>query len=177
MLYEVIVGGRLIVEESIEFGILSKEYQQLIFVGYFVEVGVYSVMGEVWVWCMFVVCVVGCILNLKIVCSQVIGVMIMGMGVVLMEELVVDDCLGYFVNYDMVGYEVLVYVDILKQEVIFLDDIDFIFFLMKVKGVGELGLCGVSVVIVNVVYNVIGIWVWDYFIILDKLFDKLLDVV
>lgn len=176
-LYEVIVGGRLIAEESIEFGILSKEYQQSIFVGYFVEVGVYSATGEVRVRRMFVVCVVGRILNSKIARSQVIGVMIMGMGAVLMEELAVDDRLGYFVNYDMAGYEVSVYADILKQEVIFLDDIDFIFFSMKVKGVGELGLCGVSAVIVNAVYNVIGIRVRDYFIILDKLFDKLSDVV
>ncbi|MFO6485276.1 molybdopterin cofactor-binding domain-containing protein [Escherichia coli] len=55
---------------------------------------------------------------------QVIGAMTMGMGAALMEELAVDDRLGYFVNHDMAGYEVPVHADIPKQEVIFLDDPD-----------------------------------------------------
>lgn len=45
--------------------------------------------------------------------------MTMGMGAALMEELAVDDRLGYFVNHDMAGYEVPVHADIPKQEVIF----------------------------------------------------------
>ncbi len=35
--------------------------------------------------------------------SRVIGAMTMGMGAALMEELAVDDRLGYFVNHDMAG--------------------------------------------------------------------------
>ncbi len=61
------------------------------------------------------------ILNPKTARSQVIGAMTMGMGAALMEELAVDDRLGYFVNHDMAGYEVPVHADIPKQEVIFLD--------------------------------------------------------
>lgn len=45
--------------------------------------------------------------------------MTMGMGAALMEELAVDDRLGYFVNHDMAGYEVPIHADIPKQEVIF----------------------------------------------------------
>ena len=48
---------------------------------------------------------------------------------------------------------------------------------MKAKGVGELGLCGVSAAIANAVYNATGIRVRDYPITLDKLLDKLPDVV
>ncbi|EZB97252.1 bifunctional phosphopantothenoylcysteine decarboxylase/phosphopantothenate synthase [Escherichia coli O157:H7 str. K2191] len=95
----------------------------------------------------------------------------------LMEELAVDDRLGYFVNHDMAGYEVPVHADIPKQEVIFLDDTDPISSPMKAKGVGELGLCGVSAAIANAVYNATGIRVRDYPITLDKLLDKLPDVV
>ncbi|WP_000685598.1 hypothetical protein, partial [Escherichia coli] len=47
----------------------------------------------------------------------------------------------------------------------------------KAKGVGELGLCGVSAAIANAVYNATGIRVRDYPITLDKLLDKLPDVV
>lgn len=48
---------------------------------------------------------------------------------------------------------------------------------MKAKGVGELGLCGVSAAIANAMYNATGIRVRDYPITLDKLLDKLPDVV
>ena len=47
----------------------------------------------------------------------------------------------------------------------------------RAKGVGELGLCGVSAAIANAVYNATGIRVRDYPITLDKLLDKLPDVV
>lgn len=54
---EATAGGRLIAEESIEFGTLSKEYQQSTFAGHFVEVGVHSATGEVRVRRMLVLCV------------------------------------------------------------------------------------------------------------------------
>ncbi|HBA7732937.1 TPA: xanthine dehydrogenase family protein molybdopterin-binding subunit, partial [Escherichia coli] len=176
-LHEATAGGRLTAEESIEFGTLSKEYQQSTFAGHFVEVGVHSATGEVRVRRMLAVCAAGRILNPKTARSQVIGAMTMGMGAALMEELAVDDRLGYFVNHDMAGYEVPVHADIPKQEVIFLDDTDPISSPMKAKGVGELGLCGVSAAIANAVYNATGIRVRDYPITLDKLLDKLPDVV
>ena len=46
MLHEATAGGRLIAEESIEFGTLSKEYQQSTFAGHFLEVGVHSATGR-----------------------------------------------------------------------------------------------------------------------------------
>ena len=82
----------------------------------------------------------------------------MGMGAALMEELAVDDRLGYFVNHDMAGYEVPVHADIPEQEVIFLDDTGPHIPPMKAKGVGKSwGLCGVSAAIANAVYNATGI--------------------
>lgn len=65
MLHEATAGGRLTAEESIEFGTLSKEYQQSTFAGHFVEVGVHSATGEVRVRRMLAVCAAGRILNPK----------------------------------------------------------------------------------------------------------------
>ena len=48
---------------------------------------------------------------------------------------------------------------------------------MKAKGVGELGLCGVSAAIANAVYNATGVRVRDYPIRLDKLLSALPDAV
>jgi len=47
---------------------------------------------------------------------------------------------------------------------------------MKAKGVGELGLCGVSAAIANAIYNASGVRVRDYPMTLDKLIDGLPEV-
>ena len=47
------------------------------------------------------------------------------------------------------------------------------FGLAGVKGVGELGICGVGAAIANAVYNATGVRVREYPITLDKLLDKL----
>jgi xanthine dehydrogenase YagR molybdenum-binding subunit len=166
-------AGELVVEDSIEFGELSKKYQQSTFGAHFVEVAVDSATGETRVRRMLAVCAAGRILNPTSARSQVIGAMTMGVGAALMEDLVVDKRLGFFVNHDLAGYEVPVHADIPHQEVIFLDETDPISSPMKAKGVGELGICGVSAAIANAVYNATGIRVRDYPITLDKMLDQL----
>ncbi|QCR38089.1 aldehyde oxidoreductase molybdenum-binding subunit PaoC [Nissabacter sp. SGAir0207] len=166
-------GGRITVEDTIEFGDLAKKYQQSTFAGHFVEVGVDMATGEVRIRRMLAVCAAGRILNPKTARSQVIGAMTMGVGAALMEELAVDTRLGYFVNHDLAGYEVPVHADIPEQEVIFLDDTDPVSSPMKAKGVGELGLCGVSAAIANAIYNATGVRVRDYPVTLDKLLKGL----
>lgn len=172
-LREAAADGTLTAEDTIEFGDLDKTYQQSTFAAHFIEVGVDMATGEVRVRRMLAVCAAGRILNPKTARSQVIGAMTMGLGAALMEELVVDKRLGYFVNHDMASYEVPVHADIPEQEVIFLDDTDPVSSPMKAKGVGELGLCGVSAAIVNAVYNATGVRVRDYPLTLDKLLKGL----
>lgn len=166
-------AGTLTAEDTIEFGDLQEKYQQSTFAGHFVEVGVDIATGEVRVRRMLAVCAAGRILNPKTARSQVIGAMTMGLGAALMEELAVDTRLGYFVNHDLAAYEVPVHADIPVQEVIFLDDTDPVSSPMKAKGVGELGLCGVSAAIANAIYNATGVRVRDYPITLDKLLSGL----
>jgi xanthine dehydrogenase YagR molybdenum-binding subunit len=165
--------GTITVEDTIEFGELSKKFQQSTFAGHFVEVGVDMDTGEVRIRRMLAVCAAGRILNPKTARSQVIGAMTMGVGAALMEALAVDTRLGYFVNHDLAAYEVPVHADIPVQEVIFLEETDPVSSPMKAKGVGELGLCGVSAAIANAVYNATGVRVRDYPITLDKLLKDL----
>ncbi len=166
----------LAAEDAIEYGSLSKQYQQSTFAGHFVEVGVNAATGETRVRRMVAVCAAGRILNPKSARSQVIGAMTMGVGAALTEALEVDKRLGFFVNHDLAGYEVPVHADIPHQEVIFLDEVDPISSPMKAKGVGELGLCGVGGAVANAVYNATGVRVRDYPITLDKLIDRLPEV-
>ncbi|MCS3504430.1 aldehyde oxidoreductase molybdenum-binding subunit PaoC [Achromobacter sp. JUb104] len=169
-------GGELVAEDVLEFGDLDKKFQQSTFGAHFVEVAVDAATGETRIRRMLAVCAAGRILNPKTARSQVIGAMTMGVGAALMEELAVDDRVGYFVNHDLASYEVPVHADIPSQEVIFLDETDPISSPMKAKGVGELGLCGVGAAIANAVYNATGVRVRDYPITLDKLLPGLPDL-
>jgi xanthine dehydrogenase YagR molybdenum-binding subunit len=166
----------LTAEDMIEYGDLGTTHQQSTFGAHFVEVGVDAATAEIRIRRMLAVCAAGRILNPKSARSQVIGAMTMGAGAALMEELVVDKRIGYFVNHDLAGYEVPVHADIPHQEVIFLDETDPMSSPMKAKGVGELGICGVGAAVANAIYNATGIRVRDYPITLDKLLDRLPDV-
>lgn len=161
--------GELSAEDAIEYGDLSKTYQQSTFAGHFAEVAVDRFTGESRVRRMLAVCAAGRILNPKSARSQVIGAMTMGVGAALTEELAVDTRHGFFVNHDLAGYEVPVHADVPHQEVIFLDETDPISSPMKAKGVGELGICGVGAALANAIYNATGVRVRDYPIKLDKM--------
>lgn len=165
--------GDIVAEDHMEYGDLDKKFQQSTFGAHFVEVGVDSDTGEVRVRRMLAVCAAGRILNPKAARSQVIGAMTMGVGAALMEELVIDQRRGFFVNHDLAGYEVPVHADIPHQDVIFLDETDPMSSPMKAKGVGELGICGVAAAIANAVYNATGVRVREYPVTLDKLLAKL----
>ncbi|WP_210485399.1 aldehyde oxidoreductase molybdenum-binding subunit PaoC [Microvirga antarctica] len=163
----------VVAEDIMEYGDLAKRYQQSTFGAHFVEVGVDTATAEIRIRRMLAVCAAGRILNPKTARSQVIGAMTMGAGAALMEELVVDKRVGFFVNHDLAGYEVPVHADIPHQDVIFLDETDPTSSPMKAKGVGELGICGVGAAIANAIYNATGVRVRDYPITLDKLLDQM----
>jgi xanthine dehydrogenase YagR molybdenum-binding subunit len=169
--------GAIEAEDSIEFGDLAKQYQQSTFGAHFAEVAVDAATGEVRVRRMLAVCSSGRILNPTSARSQVIGAMTMGVGAALMEELSVDKRLGFFVNHDLAGYEVPVHADIPHQEVIFLEETDPVSSPMKAKGVGELGICGVSAAVANAIYNATGARVREYPITLDKILSSLPEMI
>jgi xanthine dehydrogenase YagR molybdenum-binding subunit len=163
----------LVGEDTIEWGKLTETHQQSTFGGHFVEVAVDIATGETRIRRMLAVCAAGRILNPITARSQVIGAMTMGAGAALSEELAVDTRHGFFVNHDLAGYEVPVHADIPHQDVIFMDETDPYSSPMKAKGIGELGLCGVSAAIANAIYNATAIRVRQYPITLDKLISKL----
>jgi xanthine dehydrogenase YagR molybdenum-binding subunit len=181
----VVAGGRrvplsqaagpqgLVGEDKIEFVSSEEKYLQYTFGAHFVEVGVDSLTAETRVRRMLAVCSAGRILNPKSARSQIIGAMTMGVGAALMEDLVVDKRVGFFVNHDLASYEVPVHADIPHQEVVFLDGEDPTLSPMKAMGVGELGICGAAAAVANAIYNATGFRVRDYPITLDKRLARL----
>ena len=168
--------GDIVAEDTMEFGNLSKEFAQQTFGAHFAEVAVHAYTGEIRVRRILAVCAAGRILNPMTARSQVIGGMVMGVGAALMEEMVVDKRLGFFVNHDLAGYEVPVHADIPHLDAFFVEEVDPTISPIQAKGVGELGLTGVAPAVANAVYNATGVRVRDYPITLDKLLDRLPDV-
>ncbi|MCF3934983.1 xanthine dehydrogenase family protein molybdopterin-binding subunit [Acuticoccus sp. M5D2P5] len=167
-------GTDLVGEDAIEFGAFrSQEVLVATFGAHFVEVGVHAHTGEIRVRRMLAVCDAGRILNPMTARSQVIGAMTMGVGAAIMEEMAVDHRYGFFVNHDLAGYEVPVHFDIPSQDVIFLETADAYSTPLKAKGVGELGLCGVSAAVANAITNATGVRVRNYPVTLDKLLSGL----
>jgi len=160
-------------EDIMEFGDLQKKFAQAAFGAHFCEVGVDLDTGETRIRRMLGVFAAGRILNPKTARSQIIGAMTMGAGAALMEELVVDKRVGFFVNHDFAEYAVPVHADIPAQEVVFLDELDDKSSPMKAKGVGELGICGAGAAVANAIYNASGVRVRDYPLTIDKMIDRM----
>ena len=172
-LLDAAASGELVAEDVMEVGDLGKRFAQQTFAAHFVEVGVHAGTGEVRVRRMLAVCAAGRIINPTAARSQIIGGMTMGVGAALMEDLMVDKRVGFFVNHDLASYEVPVHADIPEQEVIFLDEVDPTVGPLKAKGVGELGISGAPAAVANAIHNATGIRVREYPITLDKLLPKL----
>ena len=172
-LAEVAGNDGVTVTGQVKFGEMAKKYAQASFAAHFCEVGIDRATAEIRVRRMLSVCAAGRIINPKTSRSQCLGGMTMGVGAALMEEQVVDERFGSFINHDLAEYHVPVHADIPDLDVVFLDETDDKSSWLKAKGVGELGICGVGAAVANAVYNATGIRVRDYPVTLDKLLPRL----
>ena len=104
----------------------------------------------------------------KLAKSQISGAMIWGVGTALHEDAVVDKRDGHFVNHDLAEYHLPSHADIPEIDVHFLNEVDVKTNPLKIKGVGELGICGAGAAVANAVYNATGVRVREFPITLDK---------
>jgi xanthine dehydrogenase YagR molybdenum-binding subunit len=153
---------------EIKPGAMNKKFSQQAYGAHFAEVAVDQDTGEVRLRRMLGVFAAGRILNEKTAKSQATGAMIWGVGAALHEHAVIDPRYGYFVNHDLAEYHVPAHADIPAIEAHFLQEIDDKTNPLKIKGVGELGICGAGAAIANAVYNACGVRVRDFPITLDK---------
>jgi xanthine dehydrogenase YagR molybdenum-binding subunit len=153
---------------EIKPGAMAKQYSQQGYGAHFAEVAVNIDTGEIRVRRLLGVFAAGRILNEKTAKSQVSGAMIWGVGSVLHEDAVIDKRDGHFVNHDLAEYHVPSHADIPNIDVYFLNEVDDKTNPLKIKGVGELGICGAGAAVANAIYNATGVRVRDYPITLDK---------
>ncbi|HEU4903206.1 MAG TPA: xanthine dehydrogenase family protein molybdopterin-binding subunit, partial [Flavisolibacter sp.] len=98
----------------------------------------------------------GKIVNEKTAESQIIGAVVGGIGMSLMEEGVIDPRYGRWVNNNFADYHVPVNADVPKVEVVFVNKPDPVLNPNGAKGIGEVGLVGFAAAVANAVYHATG---------------------
>ena len=97
----------------------------------------------------------GRILNEKTARSQIIGATVMGIGMTTTEETIFDPTDGRIANATFGDYLIPVNADVPDLDVVFVGEPDGLN-PVGVKGVGEVGIVGVSAAIANAVYHATG---------------------
>jgi xanthine dehydrogenase YagR molybdenum-binding subunit len=134
----------------------------------FAEVKVDEELGVIRVTRVVSAIAAGRILNTKTGRSQILGGVVWGIGMALHEETLIDHAFGRILNADLAGYHVPVHADVHDIDVIFVEEPDEVINPMGIKGIGEIGIVGVSAAIANAVFHATGKRVRDLPITLDK---------
>lgn len=111
----------------------------------------------------------GKIINPETAESQIIGAIVGGIGMSLMEEGVVDHRYGRWVNNNFADYHVPVNADIPVPEVLFVDKPDPVLNPQGSKGMGEVGIVGFASAVANAIYHATGKRVRELPITADRL--------
>jgi xanthine dehydrogenase YagR molybdenum-binding subunit len=111
----------------------------------------------------------GKILNAKTAHSQIMGGIVWGVSMALLEHAIHDPVKGHVVNANLADYMVPVNPDIRQIDCFFVDEPDKVVNPLGAKGVGEIGITGVAAAICNAVYHATGMRVRELPITLDKI--------
>jgi xanthine dehydrogenase YagR molybdenum-binding subunit len=162
-------GGQPVeVTVSSRAGAEQQQYAMHSFGTVFAEVRVDEALGTLRVPRIVTAHGVGRVLNPKTARSQIVGGVVWGIGMALLEETYVDPRVGRYLNADLAEYHVPVNADVGTIDTILVDEHDPYINAIGAKGVGEIGITGVAAAIANAVYHATGVRVRDLPITLDK---------
>ena len=162
-------GGEPIeVTMDVKPGDEKKQYSFHSFGAVFVEVHVDPDLGVVRVERIVASYSIGQLLNKKTGHSQLMGGIVWGIGMALMEQTNIDARFGRAVNANLAEYHVPVNADVRSIDVTVVDENDPHINSLGARGIGEIGITGVCAAIANAVYHATGKRVRDLPITLDK---------
>lgn len=135
----------------------------------FVEVKIDPLLPRVRVSRVVSVMNCGRVVSAKTARSQIMGGVVMGIGMALMEETVYDGNTGLPATRNLADYHVPTNADIPEIDVHFVGEPDFAFNPIGARGMGEIGITGTAAAVANAVYHATGKRVRDLPITPDKL--------
>jgi len=137
-------------------GDVAERYHVQSFGAQFAEVRVDEGLGRVHVSSFVGVFDCGRVLNRKTARSQMLGGITQGLGMALSEETILDPHAGRIINDDLAEYHVPVNADVGTIEIDFVEEPDYTFNPLGIRGIGEIGITGVAAAVANAVYNATG---------------------
>ncbi len=133
-----------------------KDYVAYSYSAHFVKVAVHALNGMVRIKQVAIAGDAGKIISLKTAESQMIGGAIGGMGMALMEEGVIDNRYGRWMNNNLADYHVPIQADVPHIDALFVNKPDYLLNPIGAKGMGEIALIGFAAAVANAVYNATG---------------------
>ncbi len=129
---------------------------QFAFGAQFVEVRVHARTREIRVPRIVGAFAAGRIMNTRTARSQYMGGMIWGIGSALHEQTEIDTDAARYVNTNLADYLVPVNADVVDVHVIMVPEEDTLVNPLGIKGIGEIGIVGVSAAVANAVFHATG---------------------
>jgi xanthine dehydrogenase YagR molybdenum-binding subunit len=155
--------------ESAAAGEEEEKYAFHSFGAQFCELKVNRWTGEVRLQRITSVMDIGTVINLKAARSQIIGGIVFGIGMALLEGSVLEEKTARYANANFAEYLVPTNADVPDIDVHFIIKPDTIFNPLGARGIGEIGITGMPAAIANAVFNATGRRVREFPIRLEKL--------
>ncbi len=149
--------------------VARKQYSFHSFGAHFVKVLVDPLIGKVQVVKTVSVMDIGKVLNHKTATNQIMGGVVWGIGMALMEGTAYDPNSARVVTKDLADYLVPVHADMPEFEVQFIDKPDEFISPIGSRGAGEIGITGITAAIVNAIYHATGRRIRELPVTPDKL--------
>jgi xanthine dehydrogenase YagR molybdenum-binding subunit len=162
-------GGDVEAHADAEPGPEKKQYSMHSFGAVFAEVHVDRDLGQIRVPRVVARYGIGRLMNAKTGRSQLMGGVVWGIGMALMEESILDERNGRIANANLAEYHVPTNADIGRIDVDVVEENDPYINPLGARGIGEIGITGVAAALANAVYHATGVRVRDLPITLDKL--------
>jgi len=134
----------------------KSKYSYYSFAVHFIEAHVHELTGVVKIKNAVSVIDCGTVVSPKTARSQSMGGIVGGIGMALMEDVVLDDRTGRTVTASFGDYHVPVNADIPQMDMLFVNEKDPYLNPMGSKGLGEIVIIGVAPAVANAVFNATG---------------------
>ncbi|TCJ19596.1 xanthine dehydrogenase family protein molybdopterin-binding subunit [Flaviaesturariibacter flavus] len=134
----------------------QQPYSMYSFSVHFVKLRVHPPTGRVKIDHVVSCADAGAIVSPKTAASQMIGGVVGGIGMALMEDLVFDHRFGRPINNNLADYHVPVNADIPDVDILFVNKKDPYSNPLGSKGIGEISLIGVAPAVANAIFNATG---------------------